>query len=227
MPKNGASGQLEPPGQPADVALLIERDMHEPRLVEVVLQRAGERADDVEAPVLPQLHVEDLDLQHVTRLRALDRDRAGQDVRAARKALGAGVHLGKLRRNVKAGFRNELGRAAERVDGDAVAAVDRQQRLARRRRRTPSDSSPRSPSRDDASSATPHWEPVNKEVGGASSCSWRSERRALLDPAGRGLVGGADAQHGRLVERAARRSACRAAARSWRSRSASPAPDCR
>ena len=83
--------------------------MHEPHLVEVVLQRAGERADDVEAPVLPQLHVEDLDLQHVTRLRALDRDRAGQDVRAARKALGAGVHLGKLRRNVEAGFGNELG----------------------------------------------------------------------------------------------------------------------
>ena len=62
--------------------------------MEVVLQRSGERADDVEAPVLAQLHVEDLDLQHMAGLGALDGDRAGEDVRAAGEAFGAGMHLG-------------------------------------------------------------------------------------------------------------------------------------
>jgi hypothetical protein len=100
--------------------------------VEVVLQRAGEGADDVEAPVLAQLNVDDLHLEHVTRFGALDGNGPREDVRPAGEAFGALVDFGELRRHMEAGLGNELRRAAQRIDGDAVAALDRQQRLAGR-----------------------------------------------------------------------------------------------
>jgi hypothetical protein len=137
MPKNGARGQLETPRQSPDVALRVERNMHQAQLVEILLQRPGERADDVEAPVLAQLHVDDADLQHMSGFRTPDGDRTGQDMRSAREAFGAGVHICKLGRNKKAGFWNELGRAGESVYGDLVTAVDRQDRSARGFEETP------------------------------------------------------------------------------------------
>jgi hypothetical protein len=56
--------------------------------LEVILQRAGERPDDVESPVLAQLDVEDADLEHLSRLGDPDGDRTGEDVRAAGEPLG-------------------------------------------------------------------------------------------------------------------------------------------
>ena len=54
----------------------------------------------IPAPVLPELDVEDLDLQHVAGLGALDRNRAGQDV-ARQHPLVVGVNLGEFGRDVE------------------------------------------------------------------------------------------------------------------------------
>ena len=97
--------------------------------MEIVGQGAGQRLDQVIAPVLPELDVEDVDLQHVAGLGALDRDRAGQDM-ARHHALVLGMDLGKLGRDVKlAAVRHHVGAAADGVDRDFIAAGDGQDRL--------------------------------------------------------------------------------------------------
>jgi len=79
--------------------------------VEIVGQSAGQRTDHVVAPVLPELDVENVDLEHVAGFGAFDRDRAGQDV-AGHHPLAVGMHIGKLRRDVKFGFvRHHVGAA--------------------------------------------------------------------------------------------------------------------
>ena len=97
--------------------------------MEIVGQGAGERADQVVAPVLPEFYVENLDFEHVAGRGALDRNRPGQDM-AGHHALVLGMDLGKLRRDVKLGpVRHHLGTAADGVDGDFIAAGDGQDRL--------------------------------------------------------------------------------------------------
>ena len=116
--------QIEPPGQPADHPLLVERNVQQPGFVEIVGQGAGERPDHIVAPVLPELDVEDLDLQHVAGLGALDRDRTGQDM-AGHHPLVFGMNLGEFGRDVKpAAVRHHVRAAADGVDGHLVAAGD-------------------------------------------------------------------------------------------------------
>ena len=87
-PKNGASVSSVPHGSDAHAARAIDRDVAEHRLVEILRQRAGERADHVVAPVGARLDLLDADLQHVARLGAGDGDRAGDDVAGAHRRIG-------------------------------------------------------------------------------------------------------------------------------------------
>ena len=136
-PKNGFSGRSSPHGMPADHPLAVERDVEQPRLVEIVGQGAGQRLDQIVAPVLPELDVEDVDLQHVAGRGAFDRDRAGQDM-ARHHALVLGVDVGKLRRDVKfAAVRHHVGAAGDGVDGDFIAAGDGQDGLQFRFEKAP------------------------------------------------------------------------------------------
>ena len=48
--------------------------------MEIVGQGAGQRLDQVVAPILPELHIEDIDLQHIAGLGAFDCNRTGQDM---------------------------------------------------------------------------------------------------------------------------------------------------
>ena len=99
-PKNGFSGRSSPQGSRPTIRFAIERNVDQPGLVEIVGQGAGERPDQIVTPVLPQADVEDLDLQHVAGLGALDRDRTGQDM-ARHHPLVFGVNLGEFGRDVK------------------------------------------------------------------------------------------------------------------------------
>ena len=97
--------------------------------MEIVGQGAGERTDQVVAPVLPELDVEDVDLEHVAGLGALDRDRPGQDM-AGHHALALGMHLDEFGRDVKLALvGHHVRAAADGVDRDLVAAFDGQHRL--------------------------------------------------------------------------------------------------
>ncbi len=78
----------------------IERDVEDARLVEIVGQRAGQRLDQIVAPVLAQLDVEDVDLQHVAGLGTDYGDRAGEDV-PGHHPLALGVDVVELGRDVK------------------------------------------------------------------------------------------------------------------------------
>ncbi len=121
--------QVEAPRHAADQAVRVERDVDQPRrVVEVVRQRARERPDHVVAPVLPQLHVDDADLEHVARFGARDMNRTGQDV-PGHVPHAARMDVVQLGRHVEAIGRQRIGTAADRVDRDAVAAVDFEDRL--------------------------------------------------------------------------------------------------
>ena len=110
----------------ADHPLGIERDIEQPRLVEIIGQGAAERTDQVVAPILPELHLEDVHFEDVARLGALYGDRPGQDM-AGHHALAFGVHLKELGRDMKFGLVGKLVRAArDGVHGDFIAAVDGQ-----------------------------------------------------------------------------------------------------
>ncbi len=105
--------------------------------MEVVGQGAGERTDQVIAPVLPEFHIEDVDLQHIAGLGAFDRDRPGQDM-AGHHALTFGMHLVEFGRDMEFGLVRKLLRAArDGVHGDFVAAVDGQDRLEFRFEKAP------------------------------------------------------------------------------------------
>ena len=79
-PKNGVSGRSSPHGSRPTIRVRSSGMLSDARLVEIVGQGAGERPDQVIAPVLPELDVENLDLEHVAGLGALDGDRSGQDM---------------------------------------------------------------------------------------------------------------------------------------------------
>ena len=85
-PKNGASVSSVPQGSEQTPRARVHRDVAEHGLVEILRQRAGERADHVVAPVGTRHDLLDADLQHVARHRAGDGDRAGHDM--------AGLHAG-------------------------------------------------------------------------------------------------------------------------------------
>jgi hypothetical protein len=98
---------------------------------------AGQRPDQIPAPVLPQLDVENLDLQHVAGLCPFDRDRAGQDV-AGQHPLAPGVNLGEFGRDMKLlRVRHCVGAAADGVDGHLVTAGDGQDRFQPRLEEAP------------------------------------------------------------------------------------------
>jgi len=101
------------------VALLVERDVDEPRCVEVVPQRAGERRLDVAAPMLAG---------------AIARMRTASTLPAWPRAARAWTSGGP---RVKARFGNDCGRAGEPIDGDPIAAIDRQHRRKGRVGETP------------------------------------------------------------------------------------------
>src|SRR5206468_1374609 len=109
--------------------LFVERNVQQPRLVEIVGQGAGERADQVVAPVLPEFYLQNLDLQHVAGLRSGYRDRTGQDM-ARQHALVPGVDLVEFRGNVEfAAVRHHFRAAADGVYGDVIAAGNGEDRL--------------------------------------------------------------------------------------------------
>ena len=136
-PKNGASGSSRPQGRWPTIRLVSSGILSSRVSMEIVGQGAGERTDQVVAPVLPELDVEDVHFQHVAGLGAFDRDRPGQDV-AGHHALAFGMHLVELGRDVKFGLVGKLVRAArDRVHGDLIAAVDGQDRLEFRFEKAP------------------------------------------------------------------------------------------
>ncbi len=97
--------------------------------MEIVGQRAGQRLDQIVAPVLAKLDVEDVDLEHVAGFGAADGDRAGQDV-PGHHPLALGMDVVELRRDVEfASIGHHIGAAADGLDRDLVAARYREDRL--------------------------------------------------------------------------------------------------
>ena len=104
--------------------------MKQAELVEIALQGSGERANDVVSPILAKLDVLDPHFEHVARLGAFDRNRAGEDV-AGKRLLGIGVNVRHLGRRAESGFGPGVNvrSAGDRIDGDRIAAPDRELRL--------------------------------------------------------------------------------------------------
>ena len=79
--------------------------------MEIVGQGAGQRPDEIVAPVLPELDVENVDFEHVTGYGAIHRNRAGQDM-ARHHPLILRMDFGKLGRDMKlAAVRHHVGTA--------------------------------------------------------------------------------------------------------------------
>ena len=105
--------------------------------MEIVGQGAGQRPDQVVAPVLPQADVEDFDLQHVAGHRSLDRDRPGEDM-PGHHPLAFGVNLVEFGRDMKLlPVRHHIRAAADGVDGHFIAALDGEGRLQFRLEKPP------------------------------------------------------------------------------------------
>jgi hypothetical protein len=106
-------------------------------LMSRVGQGAGQRTDQVIAPVLPQPDFENIDLEHVTGICPSNGNRSGQYM-SRHHALVAGMHLEQLGRNVKPrSIGHHVRAAADGVDGDLVAALDCEHRLQLRFEKTP------------------------------------------------------------------------------------------
>jgi len=88
--------------------------------------------NEVEAPILAKLDVENFYLQGIARLRAVDRDRAGENMRS-RTARRFGEDLTVFGQYGKAGAlrRQILQPAGNAVDRDCIAGLDRQHRRDR------------------------------------------------------------------------------------------------
>src|SRR5262249_30381980 len=115
----------------------VERDVENTRLVEIVRQGAGERLDQVVAPVLPELDVEDVNLEHVAGLGAFDGDRAGKDM-ARYHAFALRMNVEELGRDMEfVAVRHHVRSPRHRVDGNFITALDRQDRLQLRLEKTP------------------------------------------------------------------------------------------
>ena len=122
--------QLGAPRKPAHVPFAVQPDDHLFERRKIVRQRAGQRPHIGVAPILAQLDVQDADLQHVARLGASHRDRAGQNV-ARHAPLDFGMDAVQLGRHVIAGTGQIRDSARDGLDRHPVAAVDGQHRLQR------------------------------------------------------------------------------------------------
>ena len=96
--------------------------MHVPVLGEIIRQRTGKRAHGVVAPVVEDVDRLDIDLKHLPRSCASDRDRSGQDVRPE-LAWDFLVNGGKGRRHLERRGRHEIGAARDGGDRQPIAAV--------------------------------------------------------------------------------------------------------
>ena len=78
--------------------------------MKIVGQGAGQWTDQVPAPILAELHVEDVDLQHVARFGAGDRNRTGENM-ALQLPLAFRMNIEQFGRNVKLAFIRHAPRA--------------------------------------------------------------------------------------------------------------------
>jgi len=83
------------------------------------------------------------------------------------------------RRYVKAGLGNDFGRAGARIDGDPIAAIDRQHRLSGTRRKTPVAALGTGMEMMGTSFVAPR----RRVEGGAANRDRPVQGRALVDPA--------------------------------------------
>ena len=136
LPKKGCSGMVTPGAKSRDHLLAVQRDDLDPGVGEVVGQEAGAVAEAVVGVGDRQIDLEDVDLQRVAGLRALDRDRPGQDVAAGSAVVDVVVDLAQAGLDV--GGRDagllQAGRAVgqQGVEDHRVAGLDAQHRLGRR-----------------------------------------------------------------------------------------------
>ena len=91
-PKNGASGRSTPHGSLAILRSMSMRMMRKRGSGKSSGSTPIKRQDRVVGPVLPQLDRLDANFKHMAGLRAFDKNRAGEDMRA-------GAALGGLRVN--------------------------------------------------------------------------------------------------------------------------------
>ena len=119
---------VEAEHRPAEHRLEVELVDRHPLLAEVLVQMTPV-AGEVGAIRQPRERIEDVDLEHIARPGAGDRDRAGQEVRAGAPVL----HLGEY--PLDACVHQQIGCVAgmvrERLDRYEVAALDGQDRLER------------------------------------------------------------------------------------------------
>src|SRR5689334_14186750 len=105
--------------------------------MKIVGQRACQRADQVVAPVLPELDVEDIYFQHVAGLRAPNSDGTGEDM-TRHHPLALRMDLEQFGRHMKPAFvRHDVWAAADGVDGYLIAAVYREHWLELRFKEAP------------------------------------------------------------------------------------------
>ena len=130
VPASSTRGRAPVVGEqrPAEHRLEIELVDRHPLLAEVLVQMTPV-AGEVGAVRQPRERIEDVDLEHIARPGAGDRDRAGQEVRAG----AAVLHLGEY--PLDACVHQQIGCVAgvvrERLDRYEVAALDGQDRLER------------------------------------------------------------------------------------------------
>ena len=99
----------------------------------VFRQGAGQGANDVVAPVLAELHVDDPDLENIARPCALDGDRSGQNM-AGQYRLAFAMQFRQFGQNLKVGLRHDIGTARHALDRHLIARfylADRRQRSTR------------------------------------------------------------------------------------------------
>ena len=98
------------------------------RVWKVLGQRAGQRLDEVPAPILPQIYLVNVDFQKIARLRTFDCNRTGQDM-PGRHPLGMFMNFKQLRRNMKVASGQYIWSARDCVNGHPLAGFYGQVRL--------------------------------------------------------------------------------------------------
>ena len=97
--------------------------------MKIVGQGAGQRPDQVPAPILPELDIEDIHLQHVTGF-GIGQPQSGRSKYDPAPSARSGMNIGKFGRDVKLGIvRDHFGAAGDGIDRDFIAAGDGHDRL--------------------------------------------------------------------------------------------------